>query len=84
MYVMVFIYAERIYKTRVLHWYYLQNSFSFVENIRIEAEMWLRIVTTLRLGKCRIFCDSSLTNNDKFFQLMPCPFVQAVRETTGH
>jgi hypothetical protein len=82
--VMVFIFAERRSKTRTLHWYCLQNSLSLVKNVWIEAKMWLRNVTTLRLWKCRIFCDSSLTNNDTFFQLMPCRFVEAVRQTTGH
>ena len=56
----------------------------FVENVWIEAKMLLRIVTTLSLGKRQIFCDSFLTNNDTFFQLMPCRFVVAVRLTTGH
>ena len=67
MYVMIFIYAERRSKTRALHCYYLQNSLSFVENVWIEATMRLRIMTTLSLGKCRIFCDNSLTNNDTLF-----------------
>jgi hypothetical protein len=56
----------------------------FFENVRIEAKMWLRIVTTLWLRKCRILCENSLTNNDKFFQLMPCQFVVTVRLTTEH
>jgi hypothetical protein len=81
---MIFIYAERRSKTRALHLYYLQNSLSFVENLWTEAKFGLQIVTSLRLRKCRIFCGNSLTNNDTFFQLMLCRFVEAVRQTTGH
>jgi len=50
MYFMIFIYAERRSKARTLHWYYLQNSLPLVDNVWIEAKMWLRNVTTLSRG----------------------------------
>ena len=56
----------------------------FVKNVWIQPKMWLQTSTTLKLVKCRIFFENYMTNNDKFFQLMPFHYVVAVRQTTGH
>ena len=84
MYLKIYISCERRYKNRTPHWFYLQNSLSFAANVCIESKMWPRNMTTINLGKCRIFCENYLTNNGRFFQLMTFRFVVAVRQTTGH